>query len=164
MKQFKHEKAKLLQLLADESNQPQNKYLQQLKDKVQSLQSHEGFERSFRLSVREAKGLSTILQNALQEFEGYFLNPVNWIQSPVLREVAAHLVNQNIPITYYGRTWTKQTADWLYVDAVLEVEALQEQFQWGYHIQIHENLDPKSGTERGIIDTQTGEGIIGRLD
>ena len=163
MKQFQHEKAKLLQLLADESNQPQNKYLQELEDKVQSLQSHADFERSFRLLVREAKGLSPVLQTTLQDFEGYFRDSVNWIQSPVLKEVATYLVNQNIPITYYGRTWTEQTADWLYVDAVLDLEALQEQFQWGDYMQIHENLDPKSGTERGIIDTQTGEGIIGQL-
>lgn len=164
MKQFQDEKAKLLQALAHVSNQPQNNILQQLIDKVQSLQTHADFNRDFRLLVQEAKGLSPSLHSALIDFERYFRDPINWIQSPMLREVAIYLVSQHVPITFYGRTWTKQTADWLYVDTVLDLESLQKQFHWGDHIQIHENLDPKSGTERGIIDTQTGEGIIGRLD
>lgn len=163
MKQFQEEKAKLLQALAYESNQPQNNILQQLKDKVQSLQTHADFDREFRLLVREAKGLSPSLHVALHDFERYFRDPINWLQSPMLREVATYLVSQNVPITFYGRSWTKQTSDWLYFDTVLDLEALKKQFQWGDYIQIHENLDPKSGTERGIIDTQTGEGIIGRL-
>ena len=52
MNQFQDEKAKLLEALAHESNQPQNNELQQLKDKVQSLQTYADFNREFRLLLR----------------------------------------------------------------------------------------------------------------
>jgi hypothetical protein len=46
---------------------------------------------------------------------------------------------------------------------VLDVEKLWEKYQLGAHIVIHENLDPKSGTEKGFIDEQTGEGLMGKI-
>jgi len=165
MKNFSDEKTKLLLALTNEINQPQNKKkLQQLINKVHSLQGHADFDRSFALLVREAVGLPHPLLTTLHEFERYFQDKTNWIQSPYLRQLANHLLEKSIPMTFYGRSWTKQTADWMYFDTVLDIESLQKQFQMGQQIQIHENRDAHSGTERGLVDTQTGEGIIGRLD
>jgi hypothetical protein len=70
---------------------------------------------------------------------------------------------KGIEITYFGRAWTKQLADWIYFDTVLNVEKLWKKYQLGAHIVIHENLDPKSGTERGFIYEHTGEGLMGKI-
>lgn len=165
METFQIEKAKLLNALTNESNQPQNKKnLQQLIDKVRSLKRHDDFAPSLTQSIREVTDLSPTLRAQLLNFDTYFRNKVNWIQSRVLREIARHLLEKNITMTFYGRTWTKQTADWMYFDTVLDIEGLQKKFNFGDHIQNHENLDPHSGTERGLLDSHTGEGIIGRLN
>jgi len=163
MKQFQHEKTKLLQVLANESNQPQNTDILKLIEKIQLMCHHTDFDRSFTLLISEAKGLSPALQNTLLDFDQYYQDKTNWIQSHVLRKLAKSLLENGIPITFYGRTWTRQTADWMYFDVVLDVDTYRKQLQMGDHIHIHENLDPHSGTERGFIDTDTGEGIIGKL-
>ena len=97
------------------------------------------------------------------EFENYFRDKTNLIKSASLRKIAKSLKTREIEITYFGRAWTKQLADWIYFDTVLDVEKLRNQFQLGAHIQIHENLDPKSGTEKGFIDEHTGEGLMGKI-
>ena len=97
------------------------------------------------------------------DFEYYFREKTNLIKSDSLRNIAKNLKNKEIDITYFGRAWTKQLADWIYFNTVLDVENLWKKYQPGAHIVIHENLDPKSGTEKGFIDEQTGEGLMGKI-
>lgn len=90
------------------------------------------------------------------------MEKINAIQSDSLRALAAHLVANNTPITYLGQAWSGQTADWIYFDTVLDLVTFRTQFYFGEHIEIHQNLDPRSGTESGFVDKMTGEGVMGK--
>ena len=85
------------------------------------------------------------------------------IQSEKIREMAMHLYMQRIPITIFGKTWSGASNNWIYFDTVLDLEQLRKEFDLGDEFIVHENLDPKSGRERGFIDCKTGEGIMGKI-
>lgn len=91
------------------------------------------------------------------------MDKIKKIESEKIRAIAQYLFNQRINITYFGKAWSGCTNNWIYFDTVLEIEQLKKDFQLGAEFEVHENLDPKSGTERGFIDTSTGEGIMGKL-
>ena len=65
--------------------------------------------------------------------------------------------------TYRGQPWTHNCREWVYFDVVFDIEKLKEKFNLSPHIKLHENLDPKSGIERGIVCTSCHDGIMGRL-
>jgi len=91
------------------------------------------------------------------------MDKIALLQSEQLRKVARHLETENIPITFFGQAWSKPTAQWIYFDATLDLDALREKFNLNEDIVQHENLDPRSGTERGFIDKNTQEGLMGKL-
>ena len=91
------------------------------------------------------------------------IHKIKQLKSDVLRKIAGRLVDQMVPITFYGQAWSKATGDWVYFDTVLDLEELRKEYALGETIVVHENHDPKSGTERGFIDTETGEGLMGKL-
>ena len=92
-----------------------------------------------------------------------YRNKTHLIESVQLRKVAEFLEAQNIPITFFGKAWSKATGNWIYFNTVLDLDHLRSHFNLDETIVVHENLDPKSGTERGFIDQTTGEGVMGRL-
>lgn len=53
--------------------------------------------------------------------------------------------------------------EWVYFNVVLDTTALQERFCFGPTIVVHENLDPKSGQERGFVCTTCHDAVIGPL-
>ncbi len=85
------------------------------------------------------------------------------IQSDKIRSISEYLYEQNTPITYFGKAWEKCSNNWIYFDTVLDLEKLRKLFELNEHIIIHENTDPKSGTEKGFIDNITGEGLMGKI-
>jgi len=85
------------------------------------------------------------------------------IKSDSIRLMAIHLIKSGVRITFYGQAWSKDPSDWIYFDTILDIDNLKKGFKLSKHIIIHENLDPKSGTEKGFIDTKTGEGLMGKL-
>lgn len=91
------------------------------------------------------------------------LQTIRQIKSYSLRKIAEQLVMNRFGITFYGQAWTNTTADWIYFDTVLDIDSLKKEFNLGDNFIVHENLDPKSGTERGVIDINTGEGLMGKL-
>ena len=91
------------------------------------------------------------------------MHKIELIQSNQLQEVARYLVSENIPITFFGQAWSKPSAQWIYFDTSLDLEKLREKFKLDENIVKHENLDARSGTERGFIDKTTGEGLMGLL-
>ena len=85
------------------------------------------------------------------------------IKSDSLREIAEYLIENGIQITFFGQAWSNTSADWIYFDTKLNINRLKRKFKLKDNIVIHENLDPKSGTEKGFIDKLTGEGLMGKL-
>lgn len=88
---------------------------------------------------------------------------INRIQSDKLRAMAGYMYNKRIPLTYFGKAWSRCTNNWIYFDTVLNIEQLKKEFELGADFEVHENLDPKSGMERGFIDRVTGEGLMGKV-
>lgn len=70
---------------------------------------------------------------------------------------------KRIAITSFGQAWSKASAPWIYFDTVLDVDGLRSKFRLDENLEIHENLDPKSGLEKGFVDKTTGEGLMGKL-
>ena len=91
------------------------------------------------------------------------LNKIKNLKSDSLREIALYLVEMGYQITFFGQAWSNEHADWVYFNSKLDLEGLKGKFKLSDNIIIHENLDPKSGTERGFIDKITGEGLMGKL-
>ena len=91
------------------------------------------------------------------------LQQINQLQSELIRSMALHFYEQHIPVTFFGKAWGNSTNNWIYFDTVLDIEDLKNSFNLTESIELHENLDPKSGQERGFIDTQTGEAIMGKI-
>src|SRR5690606_26182255 len=66
--------------------------------------------------------------------------------------------------TYRGQPWSENCREWVYFDAVLEVAALSRRFGFDPCVQVHENLDPRSGTERGLVCSRCHDAVMGRLE
>jgi hypothetical protein len=65
--------------------------------------------------------------------------------------------------TYRGQAWSDNCRLWVYFDVVLDIAALQQRFKFDACVTVHENLDPKSGTERGFVCETCHDAIMGRL-
>jgi len=156
MKQFKKEKEKLIAELNQLTKKfPEYEWVNLLEASVAKINSSQELNGSFKEILRTIKRVA--------KFEKYFMDKINLIQSKELRKLAKHLKKEKCKITFFGKAWSKQTADWIYFDTVLNVEKLKKKFDFGDHIQIHKNTDPRSGKELGFIDSKTGEGLMGRL-
>ncbi len=74
------------------------------------------------------------------------------------------LLAARVAETARGQLWSKNCREWVYFDAVLDVAALQQRFAFDDCVQVHENLDPRSGTERGFECTACHDAVMGRLE
>lgn len=91
------------------------------------------------------------------------IKKINQLKSDAIREMARYLLENGHNITLFAQTWTGATAEFMYFDTKIDLEAFRIKFNLPETIIIHENLDPKSGTESGFIDQTTGEGLMGYL-
>lgn len=91
------------------------------------------------------------------------LKQIRQIQSKPIREMAKDLFLRRIPVTTFGKVWSNSTNNWIYFDTCLDIESLKLKYKLDDNFEVHENLDPKSGTERGFIDKTTGEAIMGKI-
>jgi alpha-N-acetylglucosamine transferase len=87
------------------------------------------------------------------------LHKIEQLKSDSLREIKYLIKNGNFN---FGRGQST-SADWIYFDTILDFDRLRKKFKLMDNIVLHENLDPKSGTEKGFIDKRTGEGLMGKL-
>ena len=79
--------------------------------------------------------------------------------APLERE----LMDKRIPETYRGAAWGENTREWVYFNCVLDTEALRERFSFPAFVTVHQNSDPRSGTEHGFICQKCLDGIMGKL-
>lgn len=74
------------------------------------------------------------------------------------------LLDSRAQETERGQLWSKNCREWVYFNVVLDVAALQKRFAFDPCVTVHENLDPRSGTERGFYCSSCHDGVMGRLD
>jgi hypothetical protein len=164
MKKFEIEKAGLIAELDIAIMQnPKDAVLKALKDILGKLNTATELNGVLSRIVVDSLDYEYEVGEKIIEFEQYFLDKTNLIQSQELRQLAKYLKKKKIKIDYFGSAWTNNHASWIYFDTVLDLDKLRSKFNLGTHIKIHQNLDPKSGIESGFVDENTGEGLMGKL-
>lgn len=80
-----------------------------------------------------------------------------------LAKLEEELIKANVKETYRGQVWTKNCREWIYFDVVLNTESLSARLHLPSCVRVHENLDAKSGTERGFYCEICKDGIMGLI-
>lgn len=66
--------------------------------------------------------------------------------------------------TYRGSPWSQNCREWVYFDLVLDTESLIRRLQLPPCVVVHENNDPRSGSERGLYCSECHDALVGLLD
>ncbi|WP_271766677.1 hypothetical protein [Aquimarina algiphila] len=165
MKNFEIERYNLIKAIESETEKfPWIETLEKLKSLITTVHPLSEFDGELSKLVFEEQNMSPKLKEKVIDFENYFSDRTNLIQSKTLQRIAKDLQNKGIKITHFGKAWSNQPANWVYFDTVLNIEEIKTTYNLGETIQPYENLDPRTGTEKGFIDTQTGEGLMGKLN
>jgi hypothetical protein len=80
-----------------------------------------------------------------------------------LQALEAELIAAGVKETYRGTPWSMNCREWVYFDTVLDVAAIAARMRFSACVEVHENLDPKSGTERGFVCTQCHDAVMGLI-
>lgn len=65
--------------------------------------------------------------------------------------------------TFRGQAWSTNCREWVYYDVVLNVDSLRERLQLRPTVTVHENLDERSGLEKGFVCSSCKDAIMGRV-
>jgi hypothetical protein len=80
-----------------------------------------------------------------------------------LRQLEKALQENGFSETYRGQAWSENCREWVYFDVVFDIERTRQEFALSPCVRVHENLDERSGTERGFFCETCQDGIMGRL-
>src|SRR5690606_8370750 len=80
-----------------------------------------------------------------------------------LRALEAELSAAGVAETYRGTPWSMNCREWVYFDTVLDLASIAARMSFPPCVETHENLDPKSGTERGFVCTECHDAVMGRI-
>jgi hypothetical protein len=80
-----------------------------------------------------------------------------------LAQLECALLDAGFAETCRGQVWSDNCREWVYFDVVLDIEALQARFAFGPEVRIHENTDPRSGLERGLVCWTCKDAVMGLL-
>jgi hypothetical protein len=81
-----------------------------------------------------------------------------------LAPLEAELARVGIRETYRGQPWSKNCREWIYVPVVLDIEALRKRLSLAACVIMDENLDPRSGLERGLVCETCHDAVMGKLE
>ncbi|KPK33875.1 MAG: hypothetical protein AMJ66_04640 [Betaproteobacteria bacterium SG8_40] len=74
------------------------------------------------------------------------------------------LLASGVKETSRGQAWSKNCREWVYFDVVFDLSALRARFAFAPCVEDSENLDPKSGQERGLYCAQCQDAVMGRFE
>lgn len=63
--------------------------------------------------------------------------------------------------TYRGQAWSRNCREWVYFDVALDVETIRTRFALGDEVETHENTDPRSGLEAGLVCSLCQDAVMG---
>ena len=63
-----------------------------------------------------------------------------------------------------GQVWSKNCREWVYFDVVLDIDELKSRFKFPDCVEVHENLDERSGTERGFYCDKCKDAVMGLVN
>lgn len=64
-------------------------------------------------------------------------------------------------VTYRGQSWTDNCREWVYFDRRLDLLRIRQIVSLPLFIVDHENLDPKTGLERGLVCGMCKDAVVG---
>ena len=73
------------------------------------------------------------------------------------------LIHAGFQETYRGQAWSHNCREWVYYPVCLDIDRLRAEHDFAPSLETHENLDPKSGTERGLVCRACHDAIMGRV-
>ncbi|MEO7111945.1 MAG: hypothetical protein ABI183_15990 [Polyangiaceae bacterium] len=73
------------------------------------------------------------------------------------------LIDRGIRITSRGAPWSENCREWVYFACVLDQASLRKRFKFAPCVIDHENTDPRSGVERGLVCEKHFDAIMGVL-
>jgi hypothetical protein len=78
-----------------------------------------------------------------------------------LYPLEADLIAAGVKEMYRGTAWSRNCREWVYFDIVLDVASVASRMKFPPCVELHENLDPKSGTERGFVCNECNDAVMG---
>ena len=78
-----------------------------------------------------------------------------------LRALEDELASQGVKVTFSGQPWSANCRYWVYVDAVLDGEAIRKRLNLGATVSVHSNDDERSGLEKGLVCDACHDAVIG---
>ncbi len=80
-----------------------------------------------------------------------------------LAAVEKALIDGGFKEIYRGQAWSRNCRQWVYFDCVLDIDVIRRTFDLPDCVRMHQNLDCKTGTERGLLCTACWDGVMGRI-
>jgi len=78
-----------------------------------------------------------------------------------LRALEDDLGAKGCAVTFAGQAWTTNCRHWVYVDALLDCDALRKRLQLADCVTVHVNDDSHSGREQGLACEACKDAVIG---
>jgi hypothetical protein len=78
-----------------------------------------------------------------------------------LRPLLQYLVSQGGKITFAGQPWSHNCRMWVYFDAVLDCESLQQRFALPATVTLHDHRGTHDGAERGLVCEEHHDALMG---
>ena len=76
------------------------------------------------------------------------MGQIESINSNGIREISLFIYKQGHAISFFCKAWSDVSANWIYFDIILNIDTLISKYDKNRNLEIHENLDPRSGLER----------------
>jgi len=80
-----------------------------------------------------------------------------------LKALEEEIISTGIKETYRGSPWTNNCREWVYFDIVFDTDAIASRLDFDPCVRVHENLDERSGTERGFECSECHDAVMGLL-
>ena len=81
-----------------------------------------------------------------------------------LADLEIALLESGARVTFRGQPWSRNCREWVYFDVQIELDSVAKRFALNYPVEPHQNLDPRSGTERGFVCAVCHDAVMGRLE
>ena len=76
-----------------------------------------------------------------------------------LRPLEHALAAAGIAVDFRGQAWSERCREWVYYSAVLDLKSIRPHLP--ACVEVHENLDARSGLERGYYCGQCHDAVMG---
>jgi hypothetical protein len=88
-------------------------------------------------------------------------NPVPARVCEHLQPMLDHLLGAGAKVVFAGQAWSNNCRVWVYLDRVLDTDALAQRFPPGSCVQVHSHRGTHDGSERGFYCAEHQDAVMG---